>query len=109
MIKVNAAFITKIKRYFLSFFLLLMINAVLIGTMTACSMQDSDSVKAAEQTVTKHLEANKNNDYDAYKSSLWTRSGDDQNPSTFQKAGDLGVISLTIEKIEYSSKETLRI
>lgn len=88
---------------------LLIISFICISVMATCSTQNKDSGKQAERVVTQYLDAKKNNDYGAWKSALWTRCGDDQSSPTLEKEGDLGVISLTIGKAEFSAKKTQQI
>lgn len=89
-------------------FLGILASIMLIGGTGACSTQNADN--DAVSVVKKYLEAVKNNDYEAWKSTLWPAEKDAQNfTPSFEKPGDLGVISLTIEKVEVSDKETKRI
>lgn len=87
-------------------FLLLTMTVVIIGGMVACSIQNSSN--DATDLVIKHLEAKKDNNYDIWKSTIWTDSDNEDNYS-IEKEGDLGVISLIIEKVEISEKGTVHL
>ncbi len=84
-------------------FLLLTMTIIIIGGMVACSNQSSSN--DATDVVIKHLEAERDNNYDIWKSTLWTDSANEDNYSNERKR-DLGVISLTIESVEISEKGT---
>lgn len=61
----------------------------------------------AASVVQRHLEALANNHYEAWKSTLWPAKKNEQNfTPTFEKPGDLGVISLSVEKAEVSDEAT---
>ena len=88
--------------------LLLLAGIALLVGLTACNTTNTNADAAG--VVTKHLEALQNNDFDAWKLTLWPAEKDSQNfTPSFEKPGDLGVISLTIEKVEVSDEETKRI
>ena len=87
--------------------------AVLIGLalgigLAGCAAPNKED--DAVSVVKANLAAKKNNDYDAWKATLWSavKEGQDFAPS-FEKPGDLGVLRLTIEKIAVSEQETSRI
>ena len=77
----------------------LLVCALLVTGLTACT---NKSERAAEDVVTQYLEALQNNDYDTWVS-LFSRPFD-----AYSEDG-LGVISLDIEKVEFSEEETERI
>ena len=60
--------------------------------------------------VERYLEAKQNNDFEAWKSELWAAQKDPQNFSpSFEKPGDLAVLSLSIGNLAVSDEETGRI
>jgi hypothetical protein len=76
--------------------------------LAACSSAAAQSDPAG--VVERSLEAKKNNDFAAWKATLWAAQKDGQNfTPTFEKPGDLGVISLSIGKVAVSDEETKRI
>ena len=86
-----------------SLILSILVCALLVTGITACT---NKSERAAEDVVTQYLEALQNNDYDTWLS-LHSRPLEEY--STPEKEGDLAVISLDIEKVEFSEEETERI
>lgn len=82
-------------------FLGMLASILLIGGIVACSTQNAGN--AAVNVVKKHLEAEKNNDYAAWISTLIEEK---QHAFTKETTGEFGVISLTVEKVEVSDKET---
>jgi hypothetical protein len=82
--------------------------AIMILGLAACSPANSQS--DAVGVVQRYLDAKKNNDFTAWKSTLWAAQKDGSNfmPS-FEKPGDLGVLSLTIGKVAVSDEETAQI
>lgn len=118
-------------------FLTVLISITIIGGIVACSTQNKgkdtgnntdkiadknagsntdenadESTSAPDDAVNvvkRHLEAMKKNDYETWKSTLWPAEKNEQNfTPTFEKPGDLGVISLYIEKVEVSDELTRR-
>ena len=96
-------------------FSLVFLSVALIGGLVACSTFRTESYSVnlvesdAANVVEDYLEAKKNNDYEAWKSKLWPAEKDTQNfTPSFEKPGDLGVISLSINKVEVSGEETQR-
>ncbi len=87
---------------------MILASILLVGGIAACSPRNARS--DAANVVETYLEAKKNNDYEAWKSTLWPAEKNDQNfTPTFEKPGDLGVISLSIGKVEVADEETQRI
>lgn len=71
--------------------------------------QPLSAESAAVNIVENYLEAKKNNDYEAWKSILWPAEKNAQNfTPSFEKPGDLGVISLSINQVKFSDEETQR-
>jgi len=63
-----------------------------------------------ENVVMGYLKAKENNDYEAWKFALWPALKKDQNfTPTFEKTGDLGALSLSIERVAVSEEKTERI
>ena len=93
----------KAKRHSIIVFLRMLAVILLIGGIVACSTQSAGN--AAVNVVKKHLEAEKNNDYAAWISTLIEEK---QRAFTKETNGEFGVISLTVEKVEVSDKETQR-
>lgn len=124
------------KRKGIIMFSLMLVSIVLIGGLVACGVRNvgngkpingsittnsvTNTVSSGSSVVTngddaasvvkKYLEAEKNNDYDAWKSTLWQAKIDGKNfkPGGLEKPGDLGVLSLTIEKVKVANEETNR-
>lgn len=88
--------------------IIMVLVAVVIIGLAACSPANSQS--DAVGVVQRYLDAKKNNDFTAWKSTLWAaqKDGSDFTPS-FEKQGDLGVLSLTIGKVAVSDEETAQI
>jgi hypothetical protein len=87
-------------------FIILVIVLILVGGLRIRNKMIENS--RAVDVIIKHLEALKNNDYNSWKATLWVdANGGDIN--SFEKEGDLGVISLDIDKVNTSEKETIRI
>jgi len=85
----------------------LLVAVVIIG-LAACSPANSHS--DAVGVVQSYLDAKKNNDFTAWKSTLWAAQKDGSNfTPSFEKPGDLGVLSLTIGKVAISGEETAQI
>ena len=64
----------------------------------------------AASLVERYLTAKKDNDYPAWQSTLWAAQKDGQNfTPSFEKPGDLGVLSLSIGKVAVSDEQTKRI
>ncbi len=86
-------------------FLMMLAGIVLVGGIVACSTQSTANDAVA--VVKKNLEARKNNDFEAWASTLWPAEKNDQNfTPSFEKPGDLGVISLAVDKVEVSDRVT---
>jgi hypothetical protein len=87
---------------------ILVLVAVVISGLAACSPANSQS--DAVGVVECYLDAKKNNDFTAWKSTLWAaqKGGSNFTPS-FEKPGDLGVLSLSIGKVAVSDEETAQI
>lgn len=92
----------KTKRRALLPSLLLILSIIVTGGLVACGTQSSTS--DASDVITKYLEAQKNNDNNALNSLLW-KADNDQSSNT-ESEGTLGVISLSIDKVEVSDEET---
>ena len=75
--------------------------------LAACSPANSQS--DAVGVVQRYLDAKKNNDFTAWKSTLWAAQKDSNFSPSFEKPGDLGVLSLTIGKVAVSDEETAQI
>lgn len=87
--------------------IMVLVVAVIIG-LAACSPANSQS--DAVGVVQRYLDAKKNNDFTAWKSTLWAAQKDGLNfTPSFEKPGDLGVLSLTIGKVAISDKATAQI
>ena len=108
----------RIRRRVITFSLVL-VSIILLSGLAACSTSStgastatsnvSSSESDAVKVVKNHFEALKNNDYEAWKSTLWPAEKNEQNfTPSFEKPGDLGVISLSIQKVEVSPEETQR-
>jgi len=84
---------------------MVVLAAVVMSVLVACSRTSSTS--AAVDVVERYLEAKKNNDFTTWKSTLWAaqKDGSSFTPS-FEKPGDLGVLSLSIGKVAVSDEET---
>ncbi len=81
---------------------------VLISALAACGLANSQS--DAVDTVERYLDAKKNNDFTAWKSTLWAAQKDGSNfTPSFEKPGDLGVLSLTRGEVVVSDEETTQI
>ena len=78
------------------------------GILAACASKSPQSDPA--NVVEQYLQAKKSNDFSAWKATLWAAQKDGQNfiPS-FEKPGDLGVLSLTVGKVGVSEAETQRV
>lgn len=88
--------------------ILVVLAAVVILGLAACS--PANSQRDAVGVVQRYLEAKKNNDFTAWKSTLWAAQKDGSNfTPSYEKPGDLGVLSLTIGKIAISDAETAQI
>ena len=97
---------TVLKKYRAGFVLRIVVLVVaVIGGLVACSQASSRS--AAVDVVERYLGAKKNNDFTTWKSTLWAaqKDGSSFTPS-FEKPGDLGVLSLSIGKVAVSDEET---
>jgi hypothetical protein len=94
----------KTKRRALFPSLLLILGILVTGGLIACGTQSSTS--DASDVVTKYLEAQKNNDNNALNSLLWEADNDQSSDAMPESEGSLGVISLSIDKIEVSEEET---
>jgi len=79
-----------------------------ISGLAACSQQGQQP--DVTSLVERHLTAKKDNDYQAWISTLWVAQQEGQ-PFTpgFEKPGDLGVLSLSIVQVAVSDEETERI
>lgn len=87
--------------------MLILIAAVMSG-LIACTWASSTS--AAVDVVERYLEAKMNNDFTAWKSTLWAAQKDGSNfTPSFEKPGDLGVLNLSIGEVAVSDQETARI
>jgi len=76
--------------------------------LAACSPANSKS--DAARVVQCYLEAKKNNDFTAWKSTLWAAQKDGSNfTPSFEKPGYLGVLSLNIGKVAVSDEKTAMI
>lgn len=89
--------------------ILVLAIVVVIGGVSACT-QGQEPKNDPVSVVERHLEAKKYNNFEMWKSTLWAAQQDPQNfnPS-FEKSGDLGVISLSVQKVAVSDEETKRI
>jgi hypothetical protein len=88
--------------------IIMVLVAVVIIGLAACGPANSQS--DAVSVVQRYLDAKKNNDFSAWKSTLWTAQKDGSNfTPSFEKPGDLGVLSLTIGKVAVSDAETAQI
>jgi hypothetical protein len=88
--------------------IIMVLAAVVISRLAACSPINSQS--DAVGVVQRYLVAKKNNDFTAWKSTLWAAHKDGSNfTPSFEKPGDLGVLSLTIGKVAVSDEETAQI
>jgi len=94
----------KAKRHSVIAFLGMLASILLVGGIVACSTQSTGN--DAISVVKKHLESEKNNDYDAWISTLIEEK---QRAFTKETTGEFGVISLTVEKVDVSDEETQRI
>ncbi len=95
------------RRVSVDLFILVLI-ALAIGVLAACSPANSQS--DAVGVVERYLEAKKNNDFTAWKSTLWAAQKDGSNfTPSFEKSGDLGVLSLSIGNVAVSDEETVQI
>ncbi len=80
------------------------IVVVILG-LAACSPANSHS--DAVGVVQRYLDAKKKNDFTTWKSTLWAAQKDGSNfTPSFEKPGDLGVLSLSIGKVAVSDAET---
>ncbi len=79
----------------------LLVGFLLAGGIVACSTQGAAS--DAVSVVRKSLEAEKNNDYDAW---ISTRIEEQQRAFTKEANGEFGVISLTVHTVEASDRVT---
>jgi len=93
----------KAKRHSIIAFLGMLASILLIGGIVACSTQNAGN--EAVSVVKKHLEAEKNNNYAAWISTLIEEK---QRAFTKETNGEFGVISLVVEKVEVSDEETQR-
>ena len=84
--------------------LLLILSVITIGGLVACSAPNPHN--DAADVVTKYLEAKRDNNYEAWKSTLWQADNSQNFKNIPEKEGDLGVISLVIHKVEVSDKKT---
>jgi hypothetical protein len=91
----------------MAFWVALLMLAFLCG-LAACAPQSSQDDPTS--VVERYLTAKRSNDYEAWKATLWAARQDSQafTPS-FEKPGDLGVLSLSVEKVAASDEETARI
>ena len=84
-------------------FLIVLVSVAPVGGIVAYGTQSAGN--DATSVVKKYLEAKKNNDYDAW---ISTMIKEIQSTSTKETNGEFGVISLTVEKVEVSDEETQR-
>jgi len=90
------------------FLLISLLIVAIISGLAACSQQSSRNDAAS--VVERYLAAKKDNDYQAWQSTLWAAQKDGQTfTPSFEKPGDLGVLSLSIGKVAVSDEETKRI
>jgi flagellar motor component MotA len=94
----------KTKRRALFSSLLLILCIIVTGGLVACGTQNSTS--DASDVVTKYLEAQKSNDNHTLNSLLWKAANDQRSDAVSETEGTLGVISLSIDKVEVSKEET---
>ena len=88
--------------------IIMVLVAIVIIGLAACSPANSQS--DAVGVVQRYLDAKKNNDFTAWKSTLWAAQKDGSNfTPSFEKPGDLGVLSLTIGKVTVADEETVQI
>lgn len=97
----------KVKRPGILPSLLLILSLITIGGLVACSAPSSGNDAAG--VVTKYLEAKRDNNYEAWKATLWQANSSQNSENMPEKKGDLGVISLSIHKVEISDKQTQHI
>ena len=83
--------------------LLLLLTAALVGGMVACGGQP-DAADAIG-TVKRHLDAMKNDDHDAWSS---TMTRDAKTGLARESGGEFGVISLAVHEVAISDEETRR-
>jgi hypothetical protein len=100
--------ITQTKRRTARALLITLLVAAGMSVLAACGQQSSQNDPT--KVVERYLDAKKNNDFSAWKSTLWAAHKDGQafTPS-FEKPGDLGVLSLSVSKVAVSDEETRRI
>lgn len=97
--------IIKRKWYVIITSIILVISLLVGGLILRDKIIENNS---AVDVIIRHLEALKNNDYNTWKATLWVvTNGEELN--TYEKEDDMGVISLNIDKVNASEKETRRI
>ncbi len=85
--------------------IIVVLGAAVILGLAACSPANSQN--DAISVVQRYLDAKKHNDFAAWKSTLWAAQKNSSNfTPSFEKSGDLGVLSLSIGKVAVSDAET---
>lgn len=88
--------------------ILIILAAIVISVVVVCRPTNSEI--EAVGVVNRYLGAKQNNDYIAWKSTLWAAQKDESNFSpSFEKPGDLGVLTLSIGEVVVSDEETAQI
>lgn len=99
--RIRNIFNKKARRRGMTPLMLTFVSIILITGLVACSTQGLNSNPSS--VVTKYLEAMKDNDLDTLKACYWEKITIDYG---YAKEGDLGVISLSIDTVKISDKET---